>query len=149
MAQAKDLQLNGWKWNLAQQLVWQPKSKVGLVAEDLDFAGAELHKLRGRGPVRLSHDRDGLVIFFDDPQGGADTYEVIVNFAEAITPEGASSTKGLRWEIKARVEDSEDILFSQDQAVWTHYGESPPATSRSMDVRGTSSISQRWNLTRW
>jgi hypothetical protein len=126
---AKDLQINGCKWNPQEQPVWKPSSQEGVVAEDLDLAGAELHKLRGRGSVQLGHDRDGLVIFFDDPQGGADTYEVVVNFAEAIARKKvpANSRNDYSVQIKAKVDgpDAEEVVFSQRQAVWKHHGTSP------------------------
>ena len=44
-----------------------------------DLSGAKLTNVRGRGSVALHADKASLSVTFDDPEPGADVYEVVLN----------------------------------------------------------------------
>ncbi len=121
-----EVNVNGYVWNPQAVPVLNPARDGGLLARDLDLAGAVLHKLRGRGTVQLGRDADGLVISFDDPEGGSDTYEVTLDFAQPLARKSAAaSTNTIQLWLRATIDGMDDIWFSGRQATWSHTGWSP------------------------
>ena len=125
--QPTDVRLNGWKWNPQQRPVLSAGTNGWLLNPALDLSGAVLHKLRGRGSVDLGRDTNGLVIRFDDPENGADTYEAEVLFAQTLARSRSTATNDLELRISARIDGMDEIWFAQDQGKWVHAEHSPPA----------------------
>ncbi|HEY2253915.1 MAG TPA: hypothetical protein VGH74_22725 [Planctomycetaceae bacterium] len=122
MSLPTDIKINGLKWNVQQSPELAMPSGAALLRPDLELCGAVLHKLRGRGSVKLGCDRDGLIVRFDDPDGGADTYEVTIDFARALAEKRApsKSEKDLQWNLKAKIDGLEEVWLHQDLARWVH-----------------------------
>ena len=124
--QPSNISINGYSWD-PQQLPILSNDR-GLLPSNLDLSGAVLHVLRGRGSVELGRDADGLVIHFDDPESGADTYEVEVLFAQRLAHPSAT-TQPLELRVNATIDDTDEIWFARDQAKWVHTGGNPPVVA--------------------
>jgi hypothetical protein len=129
-AQPTDVRLNGFQWNPQQRPVLS-----NVLNPSLDLSGAVLHKLRGRGTVALGHDAQGLVISFDDPENGADTYEAELLFAPNLARSKSAFTNDLELHITADLNGTEEIWMARDEASWVHVGGSRPA---NVTVNGTT-----------
>jgi hypothetical protein len=132
------VRLNGWKWNPQQRPTLTAGTNSWLLNPGLDLSGAVLHKLRGRGSVDLGRDTNGLVIRFDDPENGADTYEAEVLFAQTLARSKSADTNDLDLRISARIAGMDEIWFTRDQAKWTHTERGAPtdvtANGRPWDI---------------
>lgn len=122
-----DVRINGRPWNPQQQPLLADGSR-GLLASDLDLGGAVLHVLRGRGSVELGRDADGLVVHFDDPENGADTYEVEILFAQRLARKAAAA-EPFELRLDANIDDTDEVWFTRDQAKWLHTTGTPPTVS--------------------
>ncbi len=134
--QPTDVHINGYAWNPQQQPVLSSGANGWLLAPDLDLSGAVLHVLRGRGSVELGRDADGLVIHFDDPESGADTYEVEVLFAQKLAQKTANA-KPLELRIDANIDGTDELWLAGDQGKWLHTGGDRPLVTindRTWDV---------------
>ena len=120
------IQVNGRSWNAQQKPVLTPGLMGLLQRKDIDLSGAELHTLRGRGLVQLGHDADGLVITFDDPQGGSDIYEVTVDFAQLLAARKPEMTNDVRLRIQASVDGTDEVWIWQNGVRWKHLEWQPP-----------------------
>jgi len=139
-----DVRINGQAWNPHAKDSWTPPSGEGILRRDLDLAGVVLHTLRGRGTVKLGRDSSGLVITFDDPENGADTYEVALDFAEVLLKENTSTaTDDLRLSVKATIDGNDDVTLSGTRALWTHTGDSP---AKDVTVNGQPWDTVKTNL---
>jgi len=124
-----EVQINDFKWNVRQSPELALPSPTLLIRPDLELCGAVLHKLRGRGSVKLGFDRDGLVVHFDDPENGADTYEATIDFAQALAekPTHSKTDGAFEWRLNGRIDGLEEIWFHQDEARWVHKEYATPA----------------------
>ncbi len=114
------IQVNGRPWDAQQKPMLTPGLMGLLQRKDIDLSGAELHTIRGRGSVQLGHDTDGLVITFDDPQGGSDVYEITVDFAQLLAARKPEMTNKVRLRLQAIVDGTDEIWISQNGARWNH-----------------------------
>jgi WD40 repeat protein len=80
-----------WVWPPSVRiatLIWDPKKTPvlknmgtdALLRQRVDFTTAKLTAKRGRGNVELRTFNDKIVLVFDDPPPGADTYDVTITF---------------------------------------------------------------------
>ena len=60
----------------------------------------------------MGRDTDGLVIHFDDAAGGADTYEIEIQFAQRLA-QASSATQPLQLRINATIDDTDEIWSAQ------------------------------------
>lgn len=120
------IQVNGRAWKAQQKPVLTPGLMGLLQRKDIDLSGAELHTVRGRGSVQLGYDSDGLVITFDDPQGGSDIYEVTVDFAQLLAARKPATTNDVRLRLQAIVDGTDEVWISQNAARWNHLEWQPP-----------------------
>ena len=136
--QPTDVRINGFKWNPQQRPVLSAGTNGWLLNPALDLSGAVLHKLRGRGSVDLARDTNGLVVRFDDPENGADTYEAEVLFAQTLARTKSAATNDLELRISARIDGMDEIWFVRDQGKWIHTEHTPPtdvtANGRPWDI---------------
>ena len=114
------VQVNGQPWNPQRMPVIVPGLMGFLQRQSVDLSGAELHKVRGRGSVQLSHDAKGLVITFDDPENGADIHEVNLDFAELLAGKQPERTNDVEFRVRATIDGTDSITFSQHTAAWLH-----------------------------
>jgi hypothetical protein len=136
--QPTDVRLNGFQWNPQQRPVLSAGTNGWLLNPALDLSGAVVHKLRGRGSVDFGRDTNGLVVRFDDPENGADSYEVEVLFAQTLARSKSADTNDLDLRISARIAGMDEIWFTRDQAKWTHTERGAPtdvtANGRPWDI---------------
>ncbi len=92
--------------------------------------------------MTCERDADGFAVRFDDFAPGADTYEVTINFAQALAADQTSSTHGtdLSFRFAAKIDGSDEVWLSSSAFEWKHTGWSMP---QDVTVNG-----QSWDLTR-
>lgn len=132
------VEINGQPWSPRQQQTLQVGSDSPFVQSHIRLAGATIHKIQGRGLVRLGYDANGLIVRFDDEgHNGSATYEVLITFADQIckqsehiiddlTSETGQPPKPLELNIQTKIDGADAIHIDSDKVKWTHYESSWP-----------------------
>jgi hypothetical protein len=77
------VRMNGMEWNPKDAPVRYDVGIPQLLGKQVeDLSKVRMKKIRGRGRVELRSGKDFVTVVFDDPDPGADTYEVILTFGE-------------------------------------------------------------------
>jgi hypothetical protein len=77
------VKMNGVEWNATDKPTWKNGRISELLGREVeDMSAVSMKKIRGRGPVVLRRGKDSVTVVFDDPDPGADTYEVILTFGQ-------------------------------------------------------------------
>ncbi|WP_455244925.1 hypothetical protein, partial [Petrachloros mirabilis] len=139
------VEINGRAWNPKALPEWQAGRTLPLLRGDIDLAGAMLKKLRGRGQVDLGYDARGLVVTFNDGRrGGADVYEVLIEFADVVCEQSARSLQtgigkpdSVEISIGGHIDGGNGVRISPDKAEWLNYDRRCP---ESVTINGRT-----WN----
>lgn len=144
-----ELELNGVKWDLRKQAQLENKGPTQYSKLVKRFGAAELIKHKGRGQVQLAQDQDGnLAVQFNDPQSGADIYQVTIKFTPHV-PDGNAGHPGQGMAVSllpprsVRLADGTDFL-SQDygETYWGYEFREPCRVDRRDGVPLAKDVTQ-------
>jgi hypothetical protein len=89
-----------------------------------DLSSATVVSRRGRGLVALDKTAAGIAIHFDDPDGGAGAYQILISFqpkSNAAAPTTLPApVNPVTLDIKARICGAELLTITSQGAHWTH-----------------------------
>lgn len=74
--------VNGTKWNPQKSRTFDLEPGIRWAMRFVDFHQAQFYRIKGRGKVVLFKADDHLVAVFQDPEPGADDYEILIFFED-------------------------------------------------------------------
>ena len=146
-----------WDWPAGAVVVndsqWNPSAKnfmtttgaVSFLPEQFSLADARLEIIAGRDVVALERTNGALIVYLDDTPPGAAPYEFKLHFPKLmpiLKPVLVSPAATLK--IQARIDGSDVLKLTANEAVWTHRAWDLPAGVRlndiAWDVRQTNTL---------
>lgn len=100
-------------------VAWNPSERPRVGADvihpslgELDFEGARLRRIHGRGTVALESGSEGLTVHLSDAQNGSDLYEFELEL-DRVDP---------RYELRiaAKIDGSDELHIDAGGAYWVH-----------------------------
>lgn len=147
-----------WDWPAGPVVVndsqWNPSAKnfmtttgaVSFLPEQFSLADARLEVIAGRDVVALERTNGALIVYLDDTQSGAASYEFKLHFPKLTgikRPLAVSSAATLK--IQAQIDGSDVLKLTAHEAMWTHRAWGFPDGVRlndiAWDVRRTNTLS--------
>jgi len=135
----ESVSINGREWDPSRLERWVVEGSELFLDPDVDLAGATVTLVRGRGEIAFHHGEDGLVLTFDDSLGGgADEYEVLVEFADVLCaqravvgdPDPSALQRASELRIEARIDGRDELHLGPRRADWLHLAWSWPTAIR-------------------
>ena len=147
-----------WDWPAGAVVVndsqWNPSAKnfmtttgaVSFLPSPFSLADARLEVIAGRDVVALERTNGALIVYLDDTPPGAAPYEFKLHFPKLmpiLKPVLVSPAATLK--IQARIDGSDALKITANEAVWTHRAWDFPVGVRlndiAWDVRQTNTLS--------
>ena len=139
--------VNDARWNPSEKNLMTTTGAVSFLPERYSLMDARLEVIAGRDVVALERTNGALIVYLDDTPLGAAPYEFKLHFPPkpmAIRrPLAVSPAATLK--IQARIDGSDVLKLTANEAVWTHRAWEYPASVRlndiAWDVRATNTLS--------
>ena len=147
-----------WDWPAGPVVVndaqWNPSAKnfmtttgaVSFLPEQFSLVDARLEVIEGRDAVALERTNGALIVYLDDTLPGAAPYEFKLHFPKpAVIRKPLAMSPAATLKIQARIDGSDVLKITANEAVWTHREWDLPAGVRlndiAWDVRATNTLS--------
>ena len=113
--------INGNQWNPKDKNYLTTVGNIFFLPEQFSLDNVDLEKIQGRDVIALERADNALILFLDDTQSGADTYDFKIHFhpvvqkKSSVTPSTVATLK-----LAGRIDGSDCIKFTATEATWEH-----------------------------
>jgi hypothetical protein len=137
--------INGTQWNPMEKNYLTTTGAVAFLPETHSLEAVNLEIIQGRDLIALERTNGALIVYLDDTQSGAATYEFNIHFQPAATkPALATASPAATLKIAANIDGSDWLKITTRDATWTHRAYSYPwaisLNGVSWDLRQTNTL---------
>jgi hypothetical protein len=119
--------INGTQWNPREKNYLTTTGAVAFLPERFSLEAVRLEIIGGRDVVALERTNDALVVYLDDTQSGAATYEFKIHFQPMTMQTARARTSAAAMlKIAATIDGSDSLRIMHHEATWKHRAYSHP-----------------------
>jgi len=142
---AAAVSINGTQWDPREKNYLTTTGAVAFLPDAYSLEAVDLEPLQGRDVIALERTNHALVVYLDDTQSGAMTYEFKIHFHPVVSearPSGTAPTATLK--IAANIDGSDVLKITPTEATWRHRAYAYPGgislNGIPWDVRRTNTL---------